>query len=671
MKKSILAAILVVVFVGATLVTFSLLTAKPSPSGALINNENLNTLVLNNTGIVGQEIVLNKEAVVQSGDNGGANKTLDNHLPKENANPSIVQQTIANSKRTYVKNEVITAIGRQSEVRLIVKMKDKSKSDAIKNRLKAKGNIKDYVFATVNEQELADAIQEFSDGDIESIQVDHAVTFFLDDVVKITNAATTWDLGATGKGQTVCVLDSGIDYNHPALADNYIGGYDFVNNDNDPMDDNGHGTYVTGAVVGVAPDVKILSVKVLANDSIGYESDIIKGINYCIDNKEAYNVSVILMAFGAGEYNTSCYCDSNLIVQEATRGIEEGIFPVAAAGNSAKPFLMAPACGSQITSVGATYKNDTVTRFSNIEPLLDLLAPGYGINSTKLGGEFAGISGTSLSAAIVAGVAALVLENQSLSPAELNYRFRSTGVLVEYNNVIYPRVDAYAALTNKITVTPIEQQGVQCEGTWDEYRPLATTCLGSTCFSCAGNIYIQTCEGCPGVTACLDCCDYGTCICSTSFCSAECNVSSNCGSGGGGTCDTSFSSTGCQCTSVTTCSGSYKCFTIKDSSALPSAIFDSGGNLDLKGTLAQAQTKPCSPPAGSFIIKNSTGACVAYINSTGSIWLGGTARQNQAGPCSAPTNSLIFKNASGACVAYINSTGGMWLDGSYNTLASI
>ena len=126
----------------------------------------------------------------------------------------------------------------------------------------------------------------------------HAIDAELDNTwgVKHIGAGLVHDGGNKGTGVKVGILDSGIDYTHPDLDANYAGGYDFVNNDTDPMDDNGHGTHVAGTiagadndegVVGVAPDVLLYGVKVLSASGGGTFADVIEGIQWTVENKMA------------------------------------------------------------------------------------------------------------------------------------------------------------------------------------------------------------------------------------------------------------------------------------------------------------------------------------------------------------------------------------------------
>jgi subtilisin family serine protease len=215
-----------------------------------------------------------------------------------------------------------------------------------------------------------------------------------------------------GTGIKVAIIDSGIDYTHPDLDGNYVSGYDFVNDDDDPMDDNGHGTHVAGTVaaeddgsgvVGVAPEAYIYALKVLNSGGSGYFSDIIKALEWCMSN----GIQVTNNSYGSsGDPGTS--------VQEAfDNAYNAGIIHVAAAGNSGNPpgrgdNVEYPAAYDSVIAVAATDQSDKRARFSSTGPDVELAAPGVGIYSTYIGG-YTTYSGTSMASPHVAGVVALMI----------------------------------------------------------------------------------------------------------------------------------------------------------------------------------------------------------------------------------------------------------------------
>src|SRR4030067_2101383 len=151
--------------------------------------------------------------------------------------------------------------------------------------------------------------------------------------VERIGAATVQATGNTGDGIKVAVIDTGINREHEDLKANYIGGYDFVNIDSDPMDDNGHGTHCAGviaaedngiAVVGVAPQAKLLAYKVLNSQGSGYVSDVIAAIQMAIVD----GAQVVSMSFGSSTSSTALQqaCDDAYN--------NHNVVLVAAAGNS-------------------------------------------------------------------------------------------------------------------------------------------------------------------------------------------------------------------------------------------------------------------------------------------------------------------------------------------------
>lgn len=205
----------------------------------------------------------------------------------------------------------------------------------------------------------------------------------------------------------VCIVDTGIDYNHPDLAGRYKGGRDYVNSDNDPMDDNGHGTHVSGTVaavlnnvgvVGVAPDAYLYGVKVLNKQGSGWWSDVAAGIKWCADN----NANIISMSLGGG-YSAS-------VESAVNAAYSKGLLLVAAAGNSGAgtDTVIYPAKFESVMAVAATDQSDNRASFSSTGPSVEISAPGVGVKSTVLAGGYASYSGTSMATPHVSGVAALI-----------------------------------------------------------------------------------------------------------------------------------------------------------------------------------------------------------------------------------------------------------------------
>ena len=236
--------------------------------------------------------------------------------------------------------------------------------------------------------------------------------------------------GPKGAGVNVAVFDTGIDTDHPDLAVNYKGGYDFVNNDPSPEDDNGHGTHVSGiiaaddngiGVVGVAPDAGIVALKVLDASGSGSLSTIIAGIDWVISNKNTFDIEVANFSLGA-------YGSSDAFHTAIVNLYNAGVTISAAAGNSktwAEYFI--PASYPEVLCVTALAPGDKFASYSNYGYVVDLIAPGSSIKSTWLNGGYSTLSGTSMSAPHVAGSAALWLDSHTGSPSDVMNALISTG----------------------------------------------------------------------------------------------------------------------------------------------------------------------------------------------------------------------------------------------------
>ena len=320
-------------------------------------------------------------------------------------------------------------------------------------------------------------IAEFSSGDIvvesgigglaaiaddgaDEVYFDYQLDASLSDTLPLIGAsAAQSSLNLSGEGITICLLDTGVDFTEPSLNGTALPGYDFVNNDADASDDsfNGHGTKMASIIHSIAPRASILAVKVLDENGTGYASTVVAGMDYCMEQATAGQninllpggnnsppgvVRIISMSLGGGSYNG--YCNSDPVAAEANLAFSGGMLVSAASGNNGGATIAAPACAENATAVAATTKNDTISLFSSINGAVDLLAPGESV--TVLGTMN---SGTSVSAAHVSGSAALLLQAEpSLTPSEIDARFKQMGKLVEYNGANYSRLDVYAALLN-------------------------------------------------------------------------------------------------------------------------------------------------------------------------------------------------------------------------------
>ncbi len=323
-----------------------------------------------------------------------------------------------------------------------------------------------------------------NDSDVEEIIIDTRVGVSLDASVPKINADDVWNVqvegtNITGAGQTVCVIDTGINYGHADFGGNatfpnikVIGGYDFVNSDADPLDDHGHGSHVAGIVAsedstykGVAPDAKLVAIKSLDSSGGGWTSDIVAGIDWCVNNASAFNISVISMSLG-DKGNRSVPCDDSSYTDSVAAAVQQGILVVAASGNegygaSNPPGINSPACVSDVFSVGSTTDADAISSFTNRDFILDVLAPGSQIMATDYSGTHTNKDGTSMATPHVAGAAALLQQyyklerEQNISTSELKHLLKFHGTSITDSGMTFNRIDVLDSLGAKGDVPTI------------------------------------------------------------------------------------------------------------------------------------------------------------------------------------------------------------------------
>jgi subtilisin family serine protease len=209
-----------------------------------------------------------------------------------------------------------------------------------------------------------------------------------------------------GAGVKIAIIDTGIDYTHPALQGRVDGGYSALaksENPQDYMDDNGHGTHVSGTaagaripgLVGVAPKARLYAVKVLDADGSGSLSDVVEGIVWAAKN----GMQVANLSLGAP-------VDSDAMHRAVRYAAAMGVVVVVAAGNTGGA-LGYPGAYPEVVAVSASDSSDKLADFSSRGPEVKFIAPGVDVVSAKLGGGFVSYSGTSMASPHVAGMAAL------------------------------------------------------------------------------------------------------------------------------------------------------------------------------------------------------------------------------------------------------------------------
>ncbi|MGI8588134.1 MAG: S8 family serine peptidase [Chloroflexia bacterium] len=242
-------------------------------------------------------------------------------------------------------------------------------------------------------------------------------------------AQAAWDISTGNPGITIAVLDTGIATDHPDFAGRIIPGHNFVSNNSDVYDDNGHGTHVSGiasaagnngvGIAGISWQSKILPGKVLNAKGQGSTYDFAQGIRWAADN----GARVINISAGA-DFSTETEHDAIKYARS------KGTVIVAAAGNTPDGRPEYPAGYDEVIAVSASSQRDSVAGFSSYGDYVDLAAPGINILSTWVSNHKTGYmseSGTSMASPMVAGAAALVLSiNPNLTPDQVQLLLEET-----------------------------------------------------------------------------------------------------------------------------------------------------------------------------------------------------------------------------------------------------
>ena len=343
--------------------------------------------------------------------------------------------------------------------------------------------------------------------------------------ITMVKADQVWELGYTGAGVVVAVVDSGVNYEHLDLADHLWDGgeefphhgYDIVNDDDNPMDDKGHGTHCAGTVcgdgtagslTGVAPDVTLMCVKSIRGDGFGGAVNIAGGMEWAVE----HGCDLISMSLGMVDAGTT---DKEILRRTCEAVLDAGIVAMVCAGNEGNAFLQLtypvpnnvrvpascpppyldpdqmanPGAVSCVVAIGAVNYNDAAADFTSRGPVTwqdtefgdyaynpgiglirpDMCAPGVSIKSLDYNNTsgYTNMDGTSQATPCVAGIVALMLQkNPELTPTEICRILEETSVKLtptKSNTTGVGRVDALAAVNAVEAYDGINEQNIEAK----------------------------------------------------------------------------------------------------------------------------------------------------------------------------------------------------------------
>ncbi|MDE1867106.1 MAG: S8 family serine peptidase, partial [Thaumarchaeota archaeon] len=347
--------------------------------------------------------------------------------------------------------------------------------------------------------------------------------------IPLTGTNNAWTAGYDGTGQTIAILDTGVDKTHPFLSGKVVseacystpihtGDLSFCPNSQSSQTGSGaavpcpssfsecfHGTFVAGIAAGNDPTIlpgfakgaNIIAVQIFHESNnvgdcgsstpciVSSDSDIINGLEYVYSLRNTFHIAAVNLSLGSDPFTS--YCDSSFPQYKSEFDTLQsvGIAPVVAAGNDGfVNALDSPACVSSAISVGSTTDSDQVSSFSDRASFLSLLAPGQSVISSVPGGGTSTGSGTSFATPAVAGAFAILKQkNPSASVSTILSDLRTTGITISDSGsgFSFPRIKMDSALSSLSCSPP-------SSGDWT----ISSSCTISSTVTAPQNVIIQS-----------------------------------------------------------------------------------------------------------------------------------------------------------------------------------
>ena len=393
---------------------------------------------------------------------------------------SLTGFVVSTEELVKVDLELIETLNEKDEVEVIIGVERGVEEKDLFVDTKQNLSSGDFV-ADISKRELISLIHQ---DEVKYIEPVREFEIALQDTVNIVNANSTWSLqesgfNFTGIGETICIIDTGVDYSHIDLIGKNKTSCNMNCIDQVCVEDcnitdlNGHGTHVAGVIVasggilGISKEANFIGMKVFpgSSGSGATTTGINNAIDWCVNNSVTHNISVISMSLGSvsvyeGDCDNIFPSFSNSISGAATKNISVVVSSGNAGGGVRNTTsISSPACINNATAVSATDKNDSISNYGHYSSNVKLFAPGTSINSTCIPNSYCSKTGTSMSAPVVSGAISIInqflrISGQNKDVKGIESVLHSSGKVINDGVSNFSRINLYDSILSVDNIKP-------------------------------------------------------------------------------------------------------------------------------------------------------------------------------------------------------------------------